>query len=235
MVFNAQHRAVIDTFYPAYLEKKQCWIKVVKEDSYEERYCMKPAHVERIRADTGERVYLMLAGHVVDEKGEENGSHAASGLAGAFILEEGKVIVSDDAIPVGSWGQAPTDWKLVKLAPTDYYGWETATGDCHFGHCGSRNVILAPYGKGVRNVTGFATDYSNAGNCGDGVCPVTELSTEMSFDTTRKDVQIYPIKITLNGQLEDKKLEEITYTLPFDKKGWRYVAPKDWPLGEVEF
>jgi hypothetical protein len=82
--------------------------------------------------DGGERLYVVASGELVDEQSESNTSHASLGSVGTFVAETqvGKSEVVA-AIQAGAMGVAPTGWKLVKLGPADYWGWQNAWGDCH--------------------------------------------------------------------------------------------------------
>jgi hypothetical protein len=93
----------------------------------------------------------MATGDIINETDE---FYNCSGVVGAFVIEEqnGKdvIIAQDKNIEIGSYGKAPREWKLVKLAPSDYWGWINQDGCGKQGYYNSWYSILAPYGKTIK-------------------------------------------------------------------------------------
>lgn len=234
-------KAVLDKAYPTYDAKHQCWL--AEDDENGQRYCMKIDRTDNITADTGSRLYILMAGEAVDDKGEPNGSHATPGLIGAFVVEEhdGKpeLLASNAKIPLGANGFAPTQWKFVKLGPSDYWGWQNESGDCHQGYCGSGYSILASYGKTIRDLTSFAASFDDSGACTDTEkrCEAnsTSIESKLEIDASQSSEKVFQLRITVSGELHGKELTPQTWTLPFDPKQWQYTEPKDWPLKGAEF
>lgn len=232
-------KQVLDKTYGNFDRKHACWIAIDTEN--DQRYCMKVDRTDKVSAEGGQRLYILVAGEAVDERGEPNGSHASAGMVGAFVVEQraggAEIIAGDPKILVGASGIGPTKWKLVKLGPADYWGWLNSAGDCHQGYCGSRYVILAPQGKKIRDVAGIVESYSDAGACGDARCErkSSSLETKLEIDATRIGEKVFPLLVTVTGQDKGKKLAPKTWTVPFDTAKWSYAQPANWPLRDREF
>lgn len=231
---------IVQTFmeksYGPYDAKHACW-----QMKYEDQaYCLKMIRMDRITADTGERMYLLVGGQPFED-GEPVSYHALSGLVGAFVFEirgaGSELAASNRTIYSGASGIVPEHWDLVKLATTGYYGWQTISGDCHQGYCGSALQILAPFGKSVKNIAGFTVKYSDGGACESGQCPngASSVEAKVSIDTTQADNEIYPLLATLNGKVKGRDLSGTTRRFVFDRKSWQYTVPADWPMADVEY
>lgn len=166
-----------------------------------------------------------------EDAGEPNGAHVTSGMVGAFVVEERngrpEIIAGDSGLAIGASGSAPTKWKLVKFGPSD----------CHQGYCGTRQVLLAPYGKKVRDLADFAVNYSNLGACADKRCErnATELEATLEIDNTRLGEKVFPLIVTVKGANKGRKMPPTRFTIPFDAKKWSYALPADWPLKGAQF
>jgi hypothetical protein len=228
---------VLDQVYEGYDAKNECWH--YHSDTPDYYYCFKIDRTDQLTTETGKRTYVLLAGSMTNDKGE-TGSHVDVGLVGALVLGEGKdgaeIIAGDPAIPVGSFGSAPTKWEFIKLGPSDYWGWKNTWGDAHQGVTGSRYILLAPYGKRIRDLAGFVGSYSDEGNCDEtNGCLATSFDSTLKVDSTQIGEKIFPLLVTVSGKEKGKAIEEKTWTLPFDMKAWSYVKPKDWPLDNLDF
>jgi uncharacterized protein len=230
-------RTFMGKSYGQFDAKHACW-----RTAYESQaYCMKVLRMDRIAADTGERFYLLVGGHPFDETGEPESAHVLSGLAGAFVFEmhgdQTDLVASNTAIYVGASGDVPEQWELVKLARTGYYGWKTTWGDCHQGYCGTRLTILAPYGKSVKDIAAFNIEYSDAGACDGQQCPdgVSSVESTVTIDTSATVGDLFPLRVAFKGRLNGKSLTGVAQRLAFDRTGWHYAVPEDWPLAGVDF
>jgi hypothetical protein len=228
-------RTFIEQSYGPYDAKHDCWLTKYESQAY----CMKVVRSDRITADTGDRFYLLVGGQPFEE-GEPVSTHALAGLAGAFVFEIRDagmdLAASNKTIYVGASGIVPDHWDLVKLAKTGYYGWQTTSGDCHMGLCGSGLVILAPFGKSVKNIAGFTVKYSDVGACENQQCTEgpSSIESNVTIDTTAAD-SVYPLLVTLKGKLKGRELSGTTYRLEFDRKAWQYSLKADWPLADLEY
>ncbi len=224
----------LNTMYEKYDQKHSCWITVAGENN--QRYCMKVDSTKKISAASRQRLYVLVVGNAIDNKGEPNGAHVTEGLVGAFVLEERngdpEIIAANPKIMIGASGEAPTGWKLSKLGPANYWGWQNTSGDCHQGYCGSRYAILAPSGKGIRDLAGFIASYDDSGVGNDNS---TTIDSKLEMDTTQTNSTVFPLLVTITGTDQGKALVARTWTLPFDPKGGAYIVPKDWPLNGRDF
>ena len=146
-------------------------------------------------------------------------------------------MAGDAQITVGAFGRGPAKWKFVKLGPSDYWGWLNTAGDCHQGYCGSSYVILAPYGKGIRDIAAFTSAGDNSGACGDKQCETRaiQLTSKLEIDASRIDAKVFPLIVTVSGKMGGRALAPKPWAIPFDEKKWKYVAPNNWPLKNAEF
>jgi hypothetical protein len=228
-------KRIMDKVYDGYDQRHACWLAMEAENR--QRYCMKIDRTDKVAADTGQRLYILAVGNAIDENGEFDGSHVLPGLVGAFVVEEhndqAQIVAGDPKIQIGASGSAPTQWKFIKLGPSDYWGWQNTWGDCHQGYCGSRYAILAPYGKKIRDLAGFVSSYDDAGACLDKRC--TSIDSKLKVDSTQINEKVFPLLITVTGEDKDRKLAPKTWTFPFDLKKWSYIEPQRWPLKERDF
>ena len=228
-------KEVLDKVYDSYDQAHDCWITT---DNEQQRYCMKIDRSDKVAANTGQRLYLLMAGDAVDDKGEPSDSHAQSGLVGAFVIEEhdgqAEIIASDAKIPMGGYGAAPSQWQFVKLGASDYWGWQNTTGYSGQGYSNSYYVILAPYGKKIHNLAGFAQGFDDAGACTEDEQKCATISTSiestLEIDSSQTDAKVFPLHITVTGKDKGKSIATKTWTIPFDSKKWMYIEPKDWTL-----
>lgn len=232
-------KKLLEKVYGGFDKKHDCWLAMDSENN--QRYCMKFVRSDKISSETGQRLYVMVAGDAVDNEGTPNGSHVTAGLVGAFVVEEKngqvEIVAGDAKIPMGASGVAPVKWKFIKLGASDYWGWQTTWGDCHQGQCGSRYSILAPSGKKIRELAGFAAEFSNGGACMDKRCEINSASIEskLEVDATRINEKVFPLEVTVSGRDKGKKIAPKTWTIPFNSAKWSYLEPKDWPLKNADF
>ena len=228
-------KQVLDKVYGRYDKKHDCWLTM--DAGNNQRYCMKIDRSDKISANTGQRLYVLAVGTAVDDEGKPEEAHVLSGLVGAFVVEErngqAEIVAADPKIQMGASGSAPTKWKLTKLGPSDYWGWQNTSGDCHQGYCGSRYSILAPYGKKIRDLAGFVATFDDAGACINKRC--SSIESKLEIDSTQINKKVFPLLITVTGIDKGKKLAPKTWTLPFNPAKWSYIEPKQWPLKERDF
>lgn len=230
-------RSFMDKSYGQYSAKHSCW----RTEFESQGYCVQVLKMDRISADTGERFYLLVGGHPIDEEGEPAYSHASPGLVGAFVFAIGQegteLTASNMGMYAGSSGVVPERWDLVKLARTDYYGWQTTWGDCHQGYCGSRLMLLAPYGRSIKDVAAFTISFSNTGACESGYCSDGESSVDSTvvIDANAEGSDIHPLVVSFKGTLDGQDLNGTARRLEFDRDAWQYAVPEDWPLADVEY
>ncbi len=223
----------LDKVYPSYNHKKSCWITENAEgldEGYTRIFCMKVDSFEqKILKDKTNRFYLILTGQAIDdEDGELIDSHGTPGLVSAFIIEQknGKTnLIASGSIMLGAFGGAPREWKLIKLGPSDYWGWLNTSGYCTQGYCIGAYTILAPFGKHIRDLTpDIRASYSDTGASGD-----SSLESSIKTEITEKD-KIYPLLIKVTGIDEGVEYTPKTWRFTFDRKKWRYKTPVGYPM-----
>lgn len=228
----------LNRVYDGYDKKNGCWR--ARADDPEYYYCLRIDRTDNLKTDTGTRIYVLLSGEKMDMQGDSASSHVDPGMVGALIIGEGQdgkpeIIAGDPRIFIGAFAQGPTKWELVKLGPTDYWGWKNTWGDAHQGISGTRVSILAPYGKRIRDLAGFVDSFSDAGYDDDKNRPVTDLESEFEIDSTQINAKVFPLIMRVSGELDGKPFKTTTWEFPFDTKAWSYTEPADWPLANREF
>lgn len=186
-------KQVLDSVYSQYDTKHACWIA---QDPDGMIACMKLDSEKLLHLPSGDRLYVLVAGDLVDEQHESNGAHASPGSVGAFVAETiaGKtmLIASNSAMANGTMGTGPFGWKLVQLGPKDYWGWQGGYEDCHQGYCGSYYSILAPYGKTIKDVGFMTASFDNSGAVDPEQCAKdkkVELTIQRADDSVADDAQ----------------------------------------------
>ena len=254
-------KQVLDQAYPIYDQKHACWIS---DDGDAGRYCLKLDGEQKLTLKDSERLYVLVSGNLVDENGENSGGHVSIGAVGAFVAEarDGKsqVIAANPLIPAGAFGVGPVKWKLVKLGPADYWGWQNSWGDCHQGYCGSRYSILAPFGKSVKEIGFITAEYDDSGACSgmteklddDGNVvtdengePIevevdcnktsTTIQSKLKIDNKNSNVKVYPLLIILTGRDKGRDLKPKSWVFKFDNKKWQYKDPAGYPIANADF
>jgi hypothetical protein len=226
-VFN-----LLNQVYGNYDAKRKCWVTPI-EGSSESYYCMKITKSNIINTKSGKRNYLVLTSDVINKSGEEISSHAASGKAGLFIIDlrGAKLLAAKPEIFLGSFGMVPKEWNLIKLAPSDYWGWQTSFSYVGMGLYFNYYIIFAPYGKmGIKELTTIVADYDDSGAGGS-----TEISAKIKVDNLQVNKRVFPLKVKITGKINGKKLRVRTWVLPFNTRKWQYVKPKRWPLANFDY
>jgi hypothetical protein len=223
---DAELKRLMQEQYGAYSARAKGW--AFKHEGV--AYVMKPISSKKIGTPYGERLYVFAAGNVANEK---DGSHAATGLAGAFVLEEkdGKagLAAGTKAMQYGSFGAAPDTVKLVQLGPDHYYGWIYESGYTGQGYTSSYNHVLAPRGTGVASLAAIPAHMDNEGAkpCDDKEtrkeCEV--LDFELKIDASSAGAKVHPLLVTRSGVQAGSKTRPQTWRVPFDEKKWSYSVP----------
>ena len=226
-------KPILDEVYSGYDEAGHCW----KTEAEGLAYCMELERLDRVSAPAGERLYLLTRGSTGD------GGHPTPGLSGAFVLEQQQgrwvMLAGDARMNYGAYGNAPAHWKFVKLGPSDYWGWLNTHGDMHQGYAGSWYIVLAPYGKKIKDLAGMTAEYADAGACNgdDKACEQTssDLDSTLEIDTSRIQDKVFPLRIVVMGKDRGKTLTPQTWEFAFDEKRWNYVIPPGYLLKDKEF
>ena len=232
--------SILSRIYDGYDQQNACWR--ARSETPGGFCCLKIDRQDRIETASGQRLYVLLAGGCFDSEGKPEDTHVSTGMIGALAIGIGpneiSILAGDPRMPMGSYGVAPTGWTLVKLGPADYWGWLNTFGYTGQGRTESVYLILAPYGKRIRDLGGegrIKAGFDDAGACDEeDRCPTTALETKLDIDSLQLDAKVFPLLITVTGQIEGRPIAPKTWTLPFDPDSWTYVEPDDWPLAADE-
>jgi hypothetical protein len=229
-VSNLSPERILTSIYGKFDKKLNCWIYITDDG----RFCFKIDKTDEITTKNGKRRYILATANLIDEQGEPGGSHPSAGLIGAFVVEEQdgniNLIAGDKGILMGAWGAAPTNWNFIKLGPDDYWGWQNTTGDVWMGEIWSTYTILAPYGKGIRELANLSALYDNTGICEVYNISCKSIDSSLRIDDSLMHEKVFPLQITVTGKIKDKILASKKYIIPFDTKKWTYTEPNNWPL-----
>jgi hypothetical protein len=221
----------LSSVYDAYDKQRGCWIAKDKDPDPGPDFCMKLDRVDLISSNSGKRLYILAAGDVVDPN---TAGHPSPGLIGAFVLEDHNgrtetIAAGSDLAIAGNFGMAPKKWKFVQLGPSDYWGWENTDDYANQGYSGSYYVILAPFGKSVRDLAGHglraAQDDSGACPEDSKTCNDISWTSTLEPDSSSGD-SVYPLVLTVSGTRQGKDIRK-TFHIPFERKTWSYRQPDD--------
>lgn len=229
--FTAQE--VMQQVFPRYIAKHQCWL--VKPDGVggDHAYrCMRIAHVNLVRPATGERLYVLASGDTCQKDGTpiEGDATSLSGKVAAFVAEKRNdkpyIVAKNTQFRFGSRGAAPSGWTFQKLGK-DYWGWTVESGQFQTGRYEGWQIILAPRGSDIVDLSGLGTiaKEDDSGMFG----PPTSMKAHLEWDMSDPQAAIYPIRATVAGDIAGKKIQPKTYSIPFDEKRGIYPRP-DWAL-----
>lgn len=207
-----------------YLPRAGCWLYAEPTEDLSETYCVKVAHAERVETHEGERLYVLATGSVTDENGQDAGSHASSGLIGAFVVSKdssGRLnyLARTVAMAYGSYGDAGADDAQLKLlGASDYYGWIFSSGGMWQGIVVSSHHILAPKGKTI-------VDLSRLPEMTEDDQAHKYLIEIDSSDSTSRVFPIIYKQYTADDQTPGESTLVKMISVPFDFKTWSYMAP----------
>lgn len=215
-------RQILGKAYGRYIPKYDCWHTVAADQNGEQQYCMKLGRMDKVQAGNVKRIYVLALGGIVDDEGKPAGAHVHTGMVGAFVADiqngQAEIVASNAKMPMGAFGNAPDTWKFVKLSPSDYWGWQSATGDCHHGECYDEHIVLAPYGKTVKNLAGFGGYSSDRES--------TSVSIALTIDSSSASAKVYPLLLDVTEEKEGKEASKQTVKAPFDEKKWQWIYTK---------
>jgi hypothetical protein len=246
-------KQVLDKAYQQYDVKHACWIA---QDADGVSACMKLDSEKLLHLASGDRLYVLAVGEMVDENGESDGGHNSNGFVGAFVAETiaGKttLIASNPAFPSGAFGGAPIGWKLLQLGASDYWGWQNTWSDAHNGYSDDFYTILAPYGKGIKELAMMTSSYDDSGAIDPDACiqeaaggtdntdamqcqQPSSIQSTLKIDNSNASARVYPLLITVSGTSEGVAFKPTTWKFVFDTKAWKYQEPKGYELLGKDF
>ncbi len=220
-------KQLLDKTYGQYQLGKDGWRAVYSEDKNRPEFLMRLFRMDKITLDAVDRYYVLALGEAIDEKGEPEGTHARSGMVGAFVVEvrngQPDVVSGNATILSGESGKPPERWNFVKLGSADYWGWQSKSNHCNMGGCGADYVILAPYGKSIRNVANGLFAFKETLANGEAV---QSLDFKLHIDSSQGRGKVFPLLLTVTGKVKGQEIAPQTLKVPFDEKLWAYVPPK---------
>ena len=90
--------------------------------------------------------------------------------------------------------------------------------DCHHGECYDEHIVLAPYGKTVKNLAGFGGYSSDRES--------TSVSIALTIDSSSASAKVYPLLLDVTEEKEGKEASKQTVKAPFDEKKWQWIYTK---------
>ncbi|MFC0349242.1 hypothetical protein [Undibacterium danionis] len=227
---KASVKQAMTDIYGNYDTTRDC--SLTSETQYNNRYCMEIFEATKRQTATGERIYVTLSSNAMNQDDEIADGHVSPGMVGLFVLENqsGKStrIASSPQILHGTFGMPPSDMKLVKLGPSDYWGWQIASAECHQGACAGFNHLYAPYGKTIKNLASILTSYHYDD-------AHTDLDGTLVIDTTAMSEKVFPLSMRVVGKKDGIDVGAAQCLYAFNAKTWGYVEAKDCPLGDIGF
>ncbi|WP_373740366.1 hypothetical protein [Neisseria sp.] len=252
---DAAVRAAIDGYYGRPLPSQGCQLAAPPKGSQwlgtTNVYCMKPAAANTVKRNGKTVSYVLYTGFMYDtEQKQKNDAHAATGLAELFVMEKQggswKIAMSGKQ-EIGAWGETPEPeaWTFVQTGRQNW-GYTAETGYTAQGEHSTAWAYLFTDNRN-RVVDGLIrTGLNNAGYYGD--CSdrtgqdkrnclgsLTDLSAKLTFRRDRVSAaDVYVVEAALSGSQGKKRYRGRKYLIGYDSAKSRYVAPKDYPLGNSE-
>ncbi|STZ76921.1 hypothetical protein [Bergeriella denitrificans] len=237
---------IIQKYYPRYLQSHQCLIGTDQDG--QTAYCMKQKAREIRETAQGKFMYVLMAGDYIDlAYPDEEGAHAASGLAGMFVLKQAgangwTLAAALPKVLIGSWGKAPEKWTFHEFGQ-DRWGFLTESGYTNQGVTETRYTMLHHDGNRRVKESSIASGSDNSGYYGDCIdqpsarerveCERNSTSLEAGIKIDRKSAAssgFYPLILTVSGHRGIKKYRNQAYRIPFNARQQKYIAPKNYPL-----
>lgn len=248
---------IVQKFYPKYSQKYGCYRVSVKGRG---EFCVRQTKSETRQTVQGKLTYLLFTGDVFDfEKGEADGAHVQSGLAGVFVLKQTgnnwKLLAAQPHGWAGSFGNAPDAkyWSLHEFGK-DKWGFLTQHYDIHQGYSGTAYLLFAHDGARKIIEDGINAEADNAGalgNCSDNLYEdrkntaaerrecldkLYSLSSKIKILKDGKtSAGFYPLQLTVSGFDGAKKYRNKAFVSTYNAAKGHYSIPKGYPLADKEF
>ncbi|MDK4684119.1 hypothetical protein [Kingella negevensis] len=257
-VYAQTSAQIVQKFYPNYSNKLKCRIAETEDGTY----CMRVLKTETRTTLQGKLMYLLFGGNFVNtDEWKEEPVHAASGSAGVFVLREKaandwELVAASPNNTVGSFGTAPakSKWSFREFGK-DKWGFLTTHSDVHQGHSGSHYVILAHdggrkigaswLGANIDDTGAYGADCEYAPSEGDTPTVAERRKCMRKLKSAESSLKIlpngktvggfYPLQLTLSGKLGSKTYRNQAYVVPFNAAKGQYVAPKNYPLSDIDY
>ncbi|UOO90964.1 hypothetical protein LVJ82_08380 [Vitreoscilla massiliensis] len=209
-------------------------------DEQQTDYCLFAGPSREVRIDGQSYLYALALGDAYDYAEKQTiEAHAYSGVAALFVYQKvgnaWQLRHKGKPEHIGAYGTAPRAkaWSLHQFGPKTY-GYLSQHADMHHGYAGSHYVILTPWKQGVaRSWLGASYNTEGASETGK---KYADLDAKFYINTQGKTTAgMYPLVFKVNNQSNGKKHPQKTYGVPFNAAKGQYVAPKNFPLNDIDY
>ena len=215
----------------------KCW---VYRDDNDNDYCMFAGPSREISVDGKTYLYALALGDAYDYAEKQTmEAHAYSGIAALYVYQKvgAQWQLQHRGKPnhIGAYGAAPRgkDWTFHQFGPKTY-GYLSQHADMHHGYSGSHYVILTPWKQGVAN-SWLGASYNTEGASETGK-KYADLNAKFYINTQGKTTAgMYPLVFKVSNHSNGKKQPMKTYVVPFNAAKGQYVAPKNYPLNDIDY
>ena len=193
-------------------------------------YCMDIAHSAIKKTADGKRLYAVATGRAV------NSAHVTPGLVEAFIVDDkgghARLAAKSPRLQMGSWGEAPDNWKLKLLGAKDNWGWTAHEHYQQNGFSIDETIFLGQHDGSIHKLAQVPTDYDDTGNCEDRKCErsMSAFKSSVRTEPVSSNAAFYPLLVTVNGRYKGKQVNSTTWKMVFDEPKHQYAYPQGWPL-----
>ena len=193
-------------------------------------YCMEIAHSVIKKIVDGKRLYAVATGRAI------NSAHVTPGLVEAFVVDDkgGKagLAAKSPRLQMGSWGEAPDNWKLKRLGAKGNWGWTAHEHYQQNGFSIDETIFLGQHDELIHKLAQVPTDYDDTGNCEDMKCErsMSAFKSSVRLESVPSNAVFYPLLVTVNGRYKGKQINSTTWKMVYDERKHQYVYPQGWPL-----
>ena len=193
-------------------------------------YCMEIAHSVIKKTADGKRLYTVATGRAI------NSAHVTPGLVEAFIVDDkgghARLAAKSPRLQMGSWGDAPDNWKLKLLGAKDNWGWTAHEHYQQNGFSIDETIFLGQHDGSIHKLAQVPTDYDDTGNCEDKKCErsMSAFKSSVRTEPVSSNAGFYPLLVTVNGRYKGKQVNSTAWKLVFDERKHQYAYPQGWPL-----
>ena len=214
-----------------------CWVYT---DGNDNDYCMSAGPSREVTIDGKTQLYALALGDAYDYTNKQpNQAHAYSGIAALYVYQKSgngwQLIHRGKPDHIGAYGEAPRgkDWTFHQFGPKTY-GYLATHSDMHHGYAGSHYAILSPWKQGVAS-SWLGANYNTEGASETGKSYADLEATFYINTQARPTAGMYPLVFKVRNNSNGKKQPVKTYTVPFNASKGAYIAPKNYPLNNINY
>jgi hypothetical protein len=142
-----------------------------------------------------------------------------------------RTIAAERMFPIDDWGTAPDTWEFVRIGSGTFsYGWKSRSYSGSQGISGELLHIIALRGDAISDLASFPASSDDSGHCSDDSCPSTTLDSTITFDSSDSSSEIYPLLVTVTGEVQGKKISPQRYTIRYHENEKRYLPTEEYLL-----